>query len=131
LNIGVIEGGVAPNVLAPHAKARLMMRPTDDPHAIVERIRGLLSPTTTLTIKSQAAPIRLHTVDGEETCIVAFGSDVPHLSPLLHARRGSPMLFGPGSILVAHTDNEGVHVDELARAVDAYERMSLHLLENA
>jgi acetylornithine deacetylase len=128
LNVGVVEGGVAPNVIAPHAKARLMMRPTEHPDRILETIRSLLSPTTKLDVMTRASPVNLHTVPGEPTCVVAFGSDVPHLGPVLAARHGAPMLFGPGSILDAHTDHERVKIKDLRAAVDAYERMALHLL---
>jgi acetylornithine deacetylase len=131
LNVGVVEGGLAPNVIAPHAKARLMMRPTEHPDRILDTIRGLLSPTTTLEVMTKASPVNLHTVPGEPTCIVAFGSDVPHLGPVLSARHGSPMLFGPGSILDAHTDHERVKTRDLRAAADAYERMALHLLQQA
>jgi acetylornithine deacetylase len=131
LNVGVVEGGLAPNVIAPHAKARLMMRPTEDPDRILDTIRGLLSPTTTLEVMTKASPVNLHTVPGEPTCIVAFGSDVPHLGPVLAARHGSPMLFGPGSILDAHTDHERVKTRDLRAAASAYERMALHLLQQA
>jgi acetylornithine deacetylase len=131
LNVGVVDGGVAQNVIAAQASAKIMMRPTGDPDAILERVRGLLSPTTTLQVLTKAPPVKLHTVPGEDTCIVAFGSDVPHLSPLLEARHGAPLLFGPGSILDAHTDHERVKLKDLDDAALAYERMALRLLEIA
>jgi acetylornithine deacetylase/succinyl-diaminopimelate desuccinylase-like protein len=40
-------------------------------------------------------------------------------------------LFGPGSILDAHTDHERVAIKDLRDAADAYERMALRLLETA
>lgn len=129
LNVGVVDGGVAPNVIAAAARAQIMMRPTDHPDRILEQVRGLLSPTTNLSVLTKAEPIKLFTVDGEETCVVAFGSDVPHLMPVLGARHGSPMLFGPGSILDAHTSHEQVAVADLYAAADAYERMCLRLLQ--
>jgi acetylornithine deacetylase/succinyl-diaminopimelate desuccinylase-like protein len=33
-------------------------------------------------------------------------------------------LFGPGSILVAHTSEEHVEIAELERAVEAYEQLA-------
>jgi acetylornithine deacetylase len=129
LNVGTLQGGLAANVIAPYASAKVMMRPTVPPEELLVRIRALLHPSTQLVVKTQAAPLRLHTVDGEDTCVVAFGSDVPHLSPLLRARQGSPMLFGPGSILDAHTDHEHVAIADLHLAVDAYQRMARRLLE--
>jgi acetylornithine deacetylase len=54
---------------------------------------------------------------------VAYTSDIPLLS-----RWGTPLLFGPGSINVAHTTDEFIDVDELRNAVDAYERIARSLL---
>jgi acetylornithine deacetylase len=130
-NIGVITGGVAANVIAAEASAKIMMRPTVPPDQILQQVRSLIDPRTELTVHTKAAPVRLHTVAGEDTCVVAFGSDVPHLSPLLSARNGAPLLFGPGSILDAHTDHEQVNVADLHRAVDAYARIAQQLLEHA
>jgi acetylornithine deacetylase len=124
LNVGVIEGGVAQNVLAPHASAKLMMRTTSDVDVVVARIRALLGPHTKLDVWTKASPSRLHTVPGEKTCVVAFGSDVPHLQPI-----GRALLVGPGSILDAHTANERVKVADLQAAVDAYDRLARSLIQ--
>ncbi len=131
LNVGTIEGGVAANVIGAHAQARIMMRPTADPDAILAHVRSLLDSTTALTVLTKASPVKLHTVEGIDTCVVAFGSDVPHLMPVLDARAGRPMLFGPGSILDAHTAHEQVAVADLVTAADAYQAMCLRLLEPA
>ncbi len=129
LNVGVVHGGVAPNVIAADASARIMMRPTINPDEILAQVRSLLADSTSLSVLTKAAPIDLHTVSGEPTCVVAFGSDVPHLMPVLGARAGRPMLFGPGSILDAHTSHEQVAIDDLVAAAAAYERMCARLLE--
>lgn len=129
LNVGVMNGGVAPNVIAADASARIMMRPTIHPDEILEQVRALLTDSTALSVLTKAAPIELYTVAGEPTCVVAFGSDVPHLMPVLGPRAGRPMLFGPGSILDAHTSHEQVAIDDLVAAAAAYERMCVRLLE--
>jgi len=129
LNVGHIQGGVAPNVIAASAKAKIMMRPTAPPDEVLAQVRSLLHDKTRLSVLTMASPVRLHVVDGEETCVVAFGSDVPHLMPVLGPRHGRPMLFGPGSILDAHTSHEQVAVKDLRDAVDAYERMCVRLLQ--
>jgi acetylornithine deacetylase len=56
---------------------------------------------------------------------VAYTSDIPLLG-----KWGKPLLFGPGSIHVAHTPDEFIDVAELRAAVDAYERIVRALLSS-
>jgi acetylornithine deacetylase len=67
--------------------------------------------------------VRLATVPGFETVVVAYATDIPRLN-----HWGVPYLFGPGSVHVAHTDGEFILVDELVRSVDGYERLALTAL---
>jgi acetylornithine deacetylase len=116
--IGLIDGGVAPNVIPPHASAEVMFRtigPADD---ILQVLRAL-EPQVRIEEVLRVPPIRMHTVAGFETEVFPFTTDVPLLD-----RWGTPLLFGPGSILVAHTDEEFVDLDELNAAVDAYARLA-------
>jgi acetylornithine deacetylase len=57
----------------------------------------------------------MHTVPGLETAVFPYTTDVPFL-----ARWGRPLLLGPGSIHVAHTDDEHLAVDELRQAIELY-----------
>ena len=68
--------------------------------------------------------MRLHTVPGFETAVFPYTTDVPLLTGW-----GTPLLVGPGSIHVAHTDEEHVAIDELHAAVDLYENLAARLLE--
>ena len=68
---------------------------------------------------------KFETIDGFETGPVAYTSDIPLLT-----RWGKPLMFGPGSIHVAHTSDEFIAVDELRNAVDAYERIVRALLKS-
>jgi acetylornithine deacetylase len=63
--------------------------------------------------------VRLHVVEGFQTAVFPFTTDIPLLD-----RWGTPLLFGPGSFLVAHTDQEHVALDELSAAVDSYVRLA-------
>lgn len=128
LNVGQIEGGVAPNVLAPHARAVCVMRATTDADVLEARIRALLSATTSMSVRTKSGPQRLVTLPGETTQVVAFGSDVPHLTPLVGAADRGALLVGPGSILDAHTSREGISLVELRASVDAYQRLCTRLL---
>jgi acetylornithine deacetylase len=120
--VGVIEGGVAPNVVSPRASAELLFRtvgdaaPIRDALAVVE---GLVSIEYVLDIPA----VRMHTVPGFETAVFPYTTDVPLLT-----RWGTPLLVGPGSIHVAHTDDEHVAIDELLTAVDLYESLATRLL---
>ena len=120
--IGLISGGIAPNVVSPHAEAEVMFR-TVGSHAdlapALERLHDLVSTATVLEVPA----VHLRTVDGFETASFPFTTDIPFLD-----RWGEPLLVGPGSVLVAHTDEEHVDIHELERAVDTYEALARRLL---
>jgi acetylornithine deacetylase len=120
--VGLIEGGVAPNVVSPHASAELMFRivgegaPVRDALHVVE---SLVSIEPILEIHA----VKLHVVAGFETAVFPYTTDVPWLT-----NWGTPLLVGPGSIHVAHTAEEHLAVDELHAGVDLYDRLARQLL---
>ena len=120
VNVGSLAGGVADNVVAPWAEARLMariVRPAEELKALLtEWVGGRAS----LAWGEEVPPVRMGTVPGYTTAVMAYATDVPVLSAW-----GVPHLYGPGTIHVAHTDDEHVAVAELRAAVDAYEGMVL------
>jgi len=115
LNIGVIEGGRAPNVIPDLARAQLLYRligPADNlRREIVETVGELAEVKFTLEIPF----IRLRTLDGLPTMVAAFTTDIPALS-----NWGQPLLVGPGSIHVAHTLGEYVEKKDLNKGVELY-----------
>ena len=124
INIGMLAGGVADNVVAPWAEARLMARlvgPAEELQAIIER---WADGRATVTWGAVVPPIRLGVVEGFETCVAAYATDIPELT-----NWGVPYLFGPGSIHLAHRDDEHVEIAELEAAVDAYQRLAVAALE--
>ncbi len=121
-NIGVIQGGKAQNVIADQASAKGLIRATVNAETIVKLIKSNIDPKTTLNITSCSDPQYLKVVDGLETDVVSFGSDVPYLREI-----GEPLLLGPGSILDAHTINEQIQVDDLHRAVELYIKLGMNL----
>jgi acetylornithine deacetylase len=121
INIGALSGGIADNVLAPSAEARLMIRLVSQASDVEDRLRRWAEPHAAIEFAAMVPPVRLHTAPGFETSVVAFATDIPCLTSW-----GVPYLFGPGSIHHAHTDGEYVELDELVRAVDAYERLALY-----
>jgi acetylornithine deacetylase len=124
MNIGILEGGRAPNVIADHAKAHLLYRLVGPAEGlrdeIVNAIRGLAQADFVLEIPFQ----KLHTVDGVETMVASFTTDIPTLSGW-----GTPVLVGPGSIHVAHTEREFLSKQQLHEAVDLYCSIARKLLQ--
>lgn len=119
INIGMISGGVADNVLAPEAEARLMARlvtPADEVWSLVERWVG---DRASLERGPTVPPVRLGVLPGFATSVAAYATDIPELG-----NWGKPHLFGPGSIHVAHRDDEHVKIDELRAAVGAYDKLA-------
>jgi acetylornithine deacetylase len=117
-SVGLIEGGVAPNVISPHASAEVLFRTIGPPEEILAAIRPLERFVTSEEIL-RVPQVTLHTVPGFPTAVFPFTTDVPFLT-----RWGAPLLFGPGSILVAHTSEEHLELAELDRAVDAYQELA-------
>ena len=124
LNIGMIEGGRAPNVIPDYAGAQLLYRlvgPAGDLRREIEQaVSGLANVESVL----ETPFVRLRTLDGLPTMTAAFTTDIPWLT-----NWGEPLLIGPGSIHVAHTDGEHVEKQQLHDAVALYCRIAKKLLE--
>lgn len=125
LNIGKIEGGRAANVIADQATAICVMRTTVDYQVLEKEIASLLTAGTKIKVLTASSPLLFESVAGFETCVVRFGSDVPHLKSI-----GTPILLGPGSILDAHTTHEQISVSDLEKSVLLYEKLCQQLLGN-
>ncbi|HWT46979.1 MAG TPA: hypothetical protein VN085_13470, partial [Vicinamibacterales bacterium] len=82
-------------------------------------VEGLVSIEQVLDVPA----VRMYTVDGFETAVFPYTTDVPLLT-----NWGRPLLIGPGSIHVAHTDEEHVTIHELRDAVELYESLAFRLL---
>ncbi|MFI5230572.1 MAG: M20/M25/M40 family metallo-hydrolase, partial [Gemmatimonadales bacterium] len=123
VNIGALSGGVADNVVAPWAEARLMIRLVTPPADVVRIIERWAAERATLEWGPVVPPAKLGAVDGFKTSVAAFATDIPALT-----NWGTPYLFGPGSIHVAHRDDECVALEELSSAVGAYERLAAAIL---
>jgi acetylornithine deacetylase len=122
--VGLIEGGVAPNVVSPHASAEILFRIVGE-GAPVRAALSVIEQLVTIEPVLDIPAVRMHTLPEFETAVFPYTTDVPLLT-----RWGTPLLLGPGSIHVAHTDDEHVSVDELNHAVELYERIARQLLIN-
>jgi acetylornithine deacetylase len=121
--VGLIGGGVAPNVIPAEAGAEVLFRTVGDHDAVRDVLGSTVGGRAQVEEVLEVPPVHLETRDGFESAVFAYTTDIPLLG-----NWGTPLLLGPGSIHVAHTDQEHVGVDELLEAVNLYERLALELL---
>jgi acetylornithine deacetylase len=123
VNIGVIRGGTEANIVPASCEAELMFRLVGDVAEVRHLVEQWVDGRAEITYGSHIPQQFFHTIPGFETAPMAYTSDIPLLD-----RWGTPLLFGPGSIHVAHTPDEYVDVAELRGAVEAYQRIVRALL---
>jgi acetylornithine deacetylase len=122
-SVGLISGGVAPNVVSPSAEAEVMFRTVGDAGAVRRAVAALES-RVSIEHVLDVPPVKMAVVPGFETAVFPYTTDIPFLSAW-----GQPLLFGPGSVHVAHTANEFVSIPELHAAVDSYVQIARGLLQ--
>ena len=122
-NIGVLEGGTKPNVIPDFARAEVMFRSVEPIERLKERLEAAVCGRCEIRYKFEVPIVRMGVMEGFETTVVSFASDVPFLD-----RWGKPFLVGPGSILDAHTDHERLSKRELLAGADLYVRLARRLL---
>jgi len=115
MNIGVIEGGRAPNVIADQARAQLLYRLVAPAEQLKREIFETVGRLAQVEFTLEIPAVRLRTFEGLPTMIAAFTTDIPALS-----NWGQPILIDPGSIHVAHTEREHVNKSDLQAAVQLY-----------
>lgn len=122
-NVGTVAGGTRPNVIPAEAEAVLQLRLVT--HS--SKVRGILAEAVAgrarIEYLSTAEPVRMRAVEGFESEVVRFTTDIPYLT-----NWGVPLLLGPGSILDAHTAHEKVSKRELEASVGLYVRLARSLL---
>lgn len=124
VNIGVLHGGTEANIIPGSCEAELMFRLTGDVKQVKELIERWVGGRAEIAWGSTIPAQFFHVIPGFETAPMSYTSDIPLLD-----RWGTPLLFGPGSIHVAHTPDEYIEIDELRAAVDAYQRIVRTLLD--
>ncbi|RPH64626.1 MAG: M20/M25/M40 family metallo-hydrolase [Acidobacteria bacterium] len=120
--VGLIAGGLAPNVVPPLADAEVVFRTVGQ----VDRLKATLDslePFVTWDEIVEVPPVTMTTVPGFETAAFPYTTDIPFLD-----RWGQPLLLGAGSILVAHSDEEHIRISDLHRAADQYVELAEYLL---
>jgi acetylornithine deacetylase len=122
-SVGLINGGVAPNVISPSAEAELMFRTVGGHEPLRQLIESATGHLVSVDDVLVVPPVVLTAVPGIDTTVFSFTTDIPFLD-----RWGAPVLVGPGSVTVAHTADEYCDVNELVRAVDVYVDVATRLL---
>jgi acetylornithine deacetylase len=122
LNVGLISGGYAPNVIADKAEAHLLIRtigPSEELRAEIERV---VAGRAEVAFSLDLAAVRMRRVGSLPTMVAKFATDIPSLT-----NWGEPFLLGPGSIHVAHTPDERISKKELLQCVDLYVELATSL----
>jgi len=118
LNIGLISGGRAANIVPDQAEAMVMIRTVRNAQELRQRVEALLEGRCEYQVARDTPALLLERLEGFEADVFAYTTDLPSLS-----RWGRPLLLGPGSITEAHTDHECVRKADLTRAVELYCQM--------
>jgi len=121
--IGLIKGGVTANIIPPHAEAEVMFRTVGRHDEVRQKLRTVVDGRVGIEEVIEVPPVQLKTLPGFSTGVFAFATDIPLLN-----NWGTPLLLGPGSIHVAHTDDEHVGLGELDEAVSLYKKLARQLL---
>lgn len=124
VNVGLIRGGTEANIVPGKCEAEMMVRLVGDVAPVKETLNAWAKGRAELEYGSFIPAQHFHTVPGFASAPVAYTSDIPLLT-----NWGTPLLFGPGSIHVAHTPDEFVAEDELRASVDVYVRLVRTLLQ--
>jgi acetylornithine deacetylase len=126
LNIGLIEGGRAPNVIADKAEAHILVRLVGPADEIKRSIVEAVGDRAEVEFSLELPFVRMRKVGNLPTMVAKFTTDIPSLTAW-----GEPFLLGPGSIHVAHTPGEKIAKKELLEAVDLYVDLAIGLVQNS
>ena len=123
MNVGLISGGRAPNVVADKAEAHILVRLVGPAVEIREAVVRAVDGRCEVSFSLELPLVKMRALDGFETMVAKFTTDVPSLT-----NWGEPFLLGPGSIHVAHTPDERIRKRELIDAVDLYIKLAKQLV---
>jgi acetylornithine deacetylase len=132
INVGVIRGGTAKNIIAGECRFTLEWRPVpgQSPERVAEAVRreaealrasdedfvcevNVLRLDGGMETRADAPLVRaLEELSGHEAGTVSFGTEAPQMAEM----GADAVVFGPGDIGVAHRTGEFVPVAELRRA---------------
>jgi len=118
-NVGELSSPNPQNILSPEVKCRLYFRTTfASDEKVVAWMRAQRSEWLQIEERGGDAPAHYFTLPGFPVGPVSFGSDAPHLSNF-----SRKIICGPGSIRVAHRDEEQILLDDFNQAIENYVRI--------
>ena len=121
--VGLISGGVAPNVIPPFAEAEIIFRSVGDHAALRAALHQAVGGAADVEEVLEVPAARFHVEPGFDSAVFSYTTDIPFLGSW-----GTPLLLGPGSIHVAHTEREHIRIAELLEGVDVYAALAQRLL---
>jgi acetylornithine deacetylase len=127
VNCGIIQGGMAGNIVSPSADARVVFRTVASNAEILSTVKQLLSPSASMQLGYDVPLVSLLEIPGMPSDVAAYSTDIPNFASL----GAECVLYGPGSILVAHTDEEYIALKDIEEAILGYEYIFDHLKERA
>jgi acetylornithine deacetylase len=125
VNIGLISGGRAPNVIADKAEAHLLIRTVGPSEEVKDAVKRVVAGRAEVSFSLDLSYVRMRKVGDLPTMIAKFATDIPSLTAW-----GEPFLLGPGSIHVAHTPDEKISKKELVECVDLYVDLAENLVRS-
>jgi acetylornithine deacetylase len=123
LNVGILSGGRAPNVIADKAEAHILIRLVDDGESTMASIIKTVDARCEVNFSLKLPFVQMRSLPGFDTMVAKFTTDIPSLTSW-----GEPFLLGPGSIHVAHTPDEKVSKQELLDCVGLYVKLVTELV---
>lgn len=123
LNVGLFSGGVAMNVVSPRASATCYIRTVEPSDIVARRVLESVGDRAEVRETWRADPSFLTEVPGFEYGVAAYSTDIPNFREL----GAQAVLYGPGTIHVAHTGDEHITASAIAEALVGYEKIFRHL----
>lgn len=124
-NIGKLESNNAHNVVSDNVNLKMFFRTTFKSHDnVIDTLKDMLDDRSEMKILYSDDPMEFYTVDDFETGIVSYCTDAPSFSNIKNK-----LLYGPGSILTAHTNDEYIKIADLYRAVDDVKKIYKKLIK--
>ena len=121
-NVGLLHSDNPQNILSPELSCRLYFRTTFASDQAVQdymfKIPDQVGDDITVTARGGDKPAKYVTLPGFESAPASFGTDAPHLTGF-----GHKIICGPGTVLVAHRDDEHILLADIDKAVEQYVKM--------